>query len=124
MLVNKSGSPVNVNGANRKRRARSPYVQLLYALVGERVRQRREELGFTQEELASAVGAARTSITNLEKGRQYAQLDLLADIAKHLEMSLAELMPTPAELTPRRRHLQLIDELKRDASTSERNADA
>lgn len=35
-------------------------------LIGERIRERRKELGITQDELANRVGVKKTSISNYE----------------------------------------------------------
>ena len=70
----------------------------IYRLVGERVRARRTSLGMTQEALARAVGAARTSITNLEKGTQHVPLHVLLAVADELGADVAELLPTRTEL--------------------------
>ena len=56
----------------------------------------------TQDELARLVGLTRTSITNVEKGRQKCLLHTLADIASVLQVEVASLIPTatapPADL--------------------------
>jgi transcriptional regulator with XRE-family HTH domain len=44
--------------------------QLIYRHFGLRVEQLRTALGWTQGELAGKVGLTRTSITNIEAGRQ------------------------------------------------------
>lgn len=68
-------------------------LRLLYADVGNRIRERRDELGLTQQALASAVGLSRTSITNIEQGRQKLLINTLFDIAETLEVSIADLLP-------------------------------
>lgn len=47
----------------------------------------------TQERLAELVSLTRTSITNVEKGRQKLLLHTLAEIAGALEVDLASLLP-------------------------------
>ena len=42
----------------------------VYRLFGAKVQQMRELLGWTQDEMAKKVGLTRTSITNIEAGRQ------------------------------------------------------
>lgn len=69
----------------------------LYRLVGQRVRQLRGD-DLTQEELANLAGVARTSITNLELGRQRAPLHQLMRVADALGCELRDLMPSMADL--------------------------
>ena len=47
----------------------------------------------TQEELASRAGLGRTTVTNLEAGRQHVPLDELLSIAEALSVELRELVP-------------------------------
>jgi len=42
----------------------------VYRLLGARIEQTRTVLGWTQLELAKKVGLTRTSVTNIESGRQ------------------------------------------------------
>jgi DNA-binding XRE family transcriptional regulator len=49
----------------------------------------------TQEELAHRVHLKRTSITNIEKGRQKLLVHTLFDIAAALDVPIADLIPTP-----------------------------
>jgi transcriptional regulator with XRE-family HTH domain len=62
-------------------------------VIGAAVRQAREELGWSQNELAESVGITRTSITNLEHGRQQTPLHVLYAIADRLGVSIKELLP-------------------------------
>ena len=66
-----------------------------YAEVGRRVREARlrRKPRLTQQSLADMVCLTRTSITNLEKGRQKFLLHTLADIAKVLQVEAASLLP-------------------------------
>jgi transcriptional regulator with XRE-family HTH domain len=50
----------------------------------------------TQEGLAQLVSLTRTSITNIEKGRQKILLHTLRDIADALQVQVATLVPQPA----------------------------
>lgn len=73
------------------------------ALVGERVRSRREELGWSQDQLAAAMGQNNVWICRLEKGRRSVRLDELPELASALGVSVEFLLygpvPTP-KLTP------------------------
>jgi transcriptional regulator with XRE-family HTH domain len=64
----------------------------LMRTVGARIRALREIYDVTQEEIAKEAGLNRTSITNIESGRQNAQLDALAAVAKHFGVSLGALL--------------------------------
>lgn len=70
----------------------------LFKLIGQRVARLRTQADINQAELARRVGVARTSITNLEGGRQRATLDHLHRIADVLDIELRDLIPSRAEL--------------------------
>jgi len=70
----------------------------IYRLFGDRVRELREKRNVTQEELGRRVALSRTSITNIEKGRQRVLLHQMVSIATALEAKPEELMP-PASAT-------------------------
>ena len=54
--------------------------------IGERIRQRRKELGLTQEELAAKMGySSRTAISNVEKGGEDLTSTRIAKYAKALD---------------------------------------
>jgi len=63
-----------------------------YKQVGEKIRAQRGK-DLSQEALASAIGLTRTSISNIEKGRQRLLLHTLADIAAALNVDAASLLP-------------------------------
>jgi len=75
-----------------------PKTQSLYRHIGRAVKHAREALEMTQEELASQVGVARTSITNLEKGKQHFPLHHLLSVAELLHMDLVSFIPSSDEL--------------------------
>ena len=61
--------------------------------LGKGIRQARDRIGMKQDQLAQAVGLSRTSITNIERGRQGVQAFILARIADVLGTPPAELLP-------------------------------
>jgi transcriptional regulator with XRE-family HTH domain len=67
--------------------------RLLYEALGKRVRELRQDR-FTQAELAALLDMSRTSVTNLERGRQRIPLHQLLRIADALGCELGELLPT------------------------------
>jgi transcriptional regulator with XRE-family HTH domain len=64
-----------------------------YIEVGQRIREERDKCGLTQEALASLVSLTRTSITNIEKGRQTLLLHTFIDIASALQVAPEKLLP-------------------------------
>jgi DNA-binding XRE family transcriptional regulator len=70
----------------------------LYRGVGRKVRQTRENAHLSQALLAKRLGISRTSMVNIEAGRQRAPLHLLWQIAELLETKVALLIPSPEEL--------------------------
>ena len=68
--------------------ARSPEL----AALGRTLRARRKELDFTQAALATAVGADRTYVIQLEKGATNPTYELMKALADALEMPLWELL--------------------------------
>jgi transcriptional regulator with XRE-family HTH domain len=68
-------------------------VRRFYRDVGSRVRTARTGANLTQDELAELVDVARSSIANLEAGRQRIPLHLFALIAEKLGVPATELFP-------------------------------
>jgi DNA-binding XRE family transcriptional regulator len=64
----------------------------LWQCVGTNLRLRREEVGMTQVELADTMGYSRTSLVNLEQGRQRLPLDKLIQLARLLEMPIEDVI--------------------------------
>lgn len=60
--------------------------------VGNRIRSRREELGWTQDELARNAGISKSFLSDLENGKRNVGADKLLDIARALSLSLDFLM--------------------------------
>lgn len=71
---------------------------LLYQQIGERIRQQRVRVNLTQEQLAEAIGVLRTSITNLEAGRQRVPLHVLYELCVVLDVDLTEILPKQEEI--------------------------
>jgi len=61
--------------------------ELLRKQVGSRVKQYREENKMTQEELARSVGIERTSVTNIEAGRNNMTLEQLMMFCEIFEIT-------------------------------------
>lgn len=65
----------------------------LYRHVGGRVSELRKQRNITQEQLAEAIGLQRTSITNIERGRQKILLHTLFEMATVLKVCVQDLLP-------------------------------
>ncbi len=66
----------------------------LYLELGRLVRAHRTRLQLTQETLAERIGLSRTSITNIEKGRQKILIHQLFALAEALKIRPEALLPT------------------------------
>ena len=82
----------------------------LYAAVGVRVREARRSQKMSQEDLANRVGLTRTSITNVEAGRQKLPLHTLFAIAEALGMEAKELLPSGKREEWARKDQQLLQD--------------
>lgn len=77
---------------------RNPLAKAIYAEIGTRIGKFRHDLGLTQEALAGEIGVTRTTISNLEKGRQFLPLAQLYAIAEVLGRSITEIIPLREEV--------------------------
>lgn len=67
--------------------------ELIYGEIGRRIREAREENKLTQEDLGKLVNLTRTSITNIERGKQKIPIDSLYYFAKILNVNVFSLLP-------------------------------
>lgn len=67
--------------------------QSIYIEIGKRIREERKALGFNQTDLAQEVGILRTSIANIEAGRQRLPIYMLYRIATALGITVNDLLP-------------------------------
>lgn len=66
-----------------------------YQQLGQNIRNWRDRRGLSQAALANLVGLTRTSMTNIENGRQHPPLHTFCEIADHLKVDVSELLPHP-----------------------------
>jgi transcriptional regulator with XRE-family HTH domain len=85
-----------------------PDTSSVYRSVGQKIRLAREAAGQTQDGLARRIGAKRTSITNIESGRQPLQLHMLLAIAEALKVPAEQLLPS---IEPREPNPSVSDDL-------------
>src|SRR5712664_1464092 len=62
------------------------------AAVGERIKARRAELEWTQDQLAQKAGISKSFLSELENGKRSVSADNLLDLARALGVSLDYLM--------------------------------
>ena len=65
----------------------------LYNIVGQNIRACRSKLSMSQTDLASIINLSRTSVVNIEQGRQHPSLYLLSQIATALKVGVHDLIP-------------------------------
>lgn len=63
-----------------------------YKALGSAIKARRERLGLTQADLAEHLDLSRTSITNIERGRQRLLIDQFCRVAEILAVGRDELL--------------------------------
>lgn len=70
----------------------------LYKIIGLRIKEARNRLKYSQEDLAKKSQISRASISNIELGRHQPPLHVLYDIASVLNFDLQLLLPTFSEV--------------------------
>lgn len=66
---------------------------VFYEALGRLIARARRAANVTQAELARAIGLSRSSVANIEKGRQPVQVYLLLEISRGVGRPFAELLP-------------------------------
>jgi transcriptional regulator with XRE-family HTH domain len=67
-------------------------VESVLRQLGENVRDRRQDAGLSQEELASRAGLDRTLISSIERGRKLVRIDTLVKLSRALAVPLDALL--------------------------------
>ncbi len=76
-------------------------------LVGQRIRNYRNQLGLSQEKLAEMSGCHHTYIGQLERGEKNATIESIAKISAALKISLSELFEKIGENSSAERNIPL-----------------
>ncbi len=71
----------------------------LYKVLGERLKQHRDEKRMTQAYLSRLSGVDRSSIANIERGRQRPSVHALYKLCAVLGVEVSTVLPTMAEVT-------------------------
>jgi transcriptional regulator with XRE-family HTH domain len=69
-------------------------VDRLYTEFGKSLRRHRQARSLTQEQLGAQIGLSRTSIVNIEGGRQHVLLHQIMALARALGLSARDLLPS------------------------------
>ena len=67
-----------------------------YQRFGSNLRQARKAAGLSQTDLALAISLTRTSVSNIEKGRQKVLLHTFGELLRVLNVQPGDLLPAPA----------------------------
>ena len=67
-------------------------MDLNYKVLGERIREKRVQKGYTQDKLAAIIGVSNPHVSNIERGRTKVSLPTLVDICNALDTTLDELL--------------------------------
>jgi len=89
----------------------------IYRAVGKRIKLARKDKGFTQETLSKMVSLTRTSITNIEKGRQKLLVHSLYVFANVLGVHPRDLLPDEADMVTDSIDKRIPVELGKDVKT-------
>jgi transcriptional regulator with XRE-family HTH domain len=73
--------------------------EAFYQQLGTNIRERRKALKLSQDALARSIGLTRTSLTNIENGRQHPPLFTFCEILDQLKVDASALLPRRAETT-------------------------
>ena len=74
-------------------------LEAVYPRFGDRLRSERKLAGLTQEDLAERLGLSRTTVVNIERGRQRIALHQLIQIADAIGCEVIHLIPEHDEGT-------------------------
>ena len=85
-----------------------------YELIGSAIKSKRKEHGLTQTELANKSGMSRTSIVNIENGRQFPPVHLLWELSQVLECSPVDFYPNSSkEFYDNQNQSDIVKEIRR-----------
>jgi len=86
---------------------------ILYQILGNRIKTRREALNMNQIELGEKANIGRTSISNIEQGRQKPPLSVIYKICHELKVDVRTILPTHLEIEHEITHIKDNSPLKK-----------
>jgi transcriptional regulator with XRE-family HTH domain len=75
------------------------YRAMIYKDIGKKIQKAREELGLSQDELASRLGYTQAALSNYELGKRRLYLANIEQIARELNKPLSYFLEEPAVAT-------------------------
>lgn len=72
-------------------------IDQLYKSIGSKIKEARQLRGVTQSDLAKRLKLTRSSVANIEAGRQRVMIHWVLQIAEELNISLLHLLETPPD---------------------------
>ena len=90
----------------------------LYMVIGQKIKAARKDLegSLSQQELADRLGVSRTSIVNIEGGKQRPPIHLLWRIAEALGTDIPLLIPSHSEFTKTIHLVKLTEQVREQIS--------
>src|SRR5438128_1981431 len=82
----------------KARPKKTPQQIMFYQQLGANIRKYRVLNKLSQDELSKLVGLTRTSLTNIEKGRQHPPLHTFCEIVEQLKVDIWDLLPRPVAI--------------------------
>jgi transcriptional regulator with XRE-family HTH domain len=70
----------------------------LYKIIGDRIKVKRKEKGYSQDDLSKFLNIGRSSISNIEIGRHQVPLFSLYELSKFLNVSIYDIIPSYDEV--------------------------
>lgn len=88
--------------------------------AGQRVAQARKRAKLTQKDLAGLIQMSRASVANIEAGNQPIQIQMIFELAEHLHVEPADLIPAVSETGKLRdlSEIQALEDIKRKVAES------
>lgn len=91
---------------------------IVYKIIGSKIKQRREESKLTQEEIAKELNLSRASIANYESGKQRISVAELYNLAERFGIDIMDILPSlkviKREVTPENK-LDRATDIEKDA---------
>lgn len=92
-------------------------LEKFYSDLGENIKELRQKKGYSQEDLAIFLNLTRTSVVNIEKGRQRPPIHTLSEIASFLNVHIYDLFPSADE----KKQIDLLRDMKESIEVAKKH---